>query len=175
MAVLEADSGWVTNPNPTGDALRYPYGYVHPYLVNLNAQLTWATTELAIGFYGWRDGSLTELHFPDGSSLRLNPTLNAGTVALQFYYAQFLNRPAWCCGRMPVWCCSIWMAMAAKPPAGTFCICTSRPRTGCQPGNSSSAASRSAIRRARADGPPVRTCISRANTTASGSRLTARC
>ena len=95
MAVLEADSGWVTNPQPTGDALRYPYGYVHPYLVNLNAQLTWATSQLAIGFYGWRDGSLTELHFPDGSTLRLNPTLNAGTAALQFYYAQFLNRPAW--------------------------------------------------------------------------------
>ena len=95
MAVLEFDSGWVTNPQPTGDALRYPYGYVHPYLVNLNAQLTWATTELAIGFYGWRDGSLTELHFPDGSSLRLNPTLNAGTVALQYYFSQFMNRPAW--------------------------------------------------------------------------------
>ena len=28
-------------------------------------------------------------------ALRLNPTLNAGTVALQFYYAQFLNRPDW--------------------------------------------------------------------------------
>jgi LasA protease len=94
-AVLEYDSGWVTNPQPQGDALKYPYGYVHPYLVNLNAQLTWATSQLAIGFYGWRDGSLTELHFPDGSSLRLNPTLNAGTAALQYYFAQFLNRPAW--------------------------------------------------------------------------------
>jgi LasA protease len=94
-AVLEFISGWVTNPHPQGDALRYPYGYVHPYLVNLNSQLTWATTQLAIGFYGWRDGSLTELHFPDGSTLRLNPTLNAGTVALQYYFAQFLNRPAW--------------------------------------------------------------------------------
>lgn len=95
MAVLEFDSGWVTNPQPQGDALKYPYGYVHPYLINLNAQLTWATSQLAIGFYGWRDGSLAELHFPDGSSLRLNPTLNAGTVALQYYYAQFMNRPAW--------------------------------------------------------------------------------
>ena len=95
MAVLEFDSGWVTNASPQGDALKYPYGYVHPYLVNLNAQLTWATSQLAIGFYGWRDGSLTELHFPDGSSLRLNPTLNAGSVALQYYFAQFMNRPAW--------------------------------------------------------------------------------
>jgi LasA protease len=94
-AVLEYDSGWITNPQPQGDALKFPYGYVHPYLVNLNAQLTWATSQLAIGFYGWRDGSLTELHFPDGSSLRLNPTLNAGTVALQYYYSQFMNRPAW--------------------------------------------------------------------------------
>ena len=95
MAVLEYISGWVTNPQPQGQALKYPYGYVHPYLVNLNAQLTWATSQLAIGFYGWRDGSLTELHFPDGTRLRLDPTLNAGTVALQYYFAQFLNRPDW--------------------------------------------------------------------------------
>ena len=95
VALLEYISGWVTNPHPQGDALKYPYGYVHPYLVNLNAQLTWATSQLAIGFYGWRDGSLTELHFPDGTTLRLDPTLNAGAVALQYFFAQNLNRPAW--------------------------------------------------------------------------------
>jgi LasA protease len=95
IALLEYISGWVTEARPTGDALKYPYGYVHPYLLNLNAQLTWATSRLAIGYYGWRDGSLTELQFPDGSTLRLDPTLNAGTVALQYFLAQNLNRPAW--------------------------------------------------------------------------------
>lgn len=95
MALLEYQSGWVTNPQPQGPALRYPYGYVHDYLVNLNAQLSWATSRLATGYYSWRTGRLTELTFPDGSTLRLDPTLNAGTVALQYYFAQTLNRPDW--------------------------------------------------------------------------------
>jgi LasA protease len=94
-ALLEYESGWVTNPGPQGDALLYPFGYVHPYLRELAAQLNWATTQLAVGYYGWRAGTLTELTFQDGSTLRLNPALNAGTVALQYLFAQSLNRPDW--------------------------------------------------------------------------------
>jgi murein DD-endopeptidase MepM/ murein hydrolase activator NlpD len=94
-ALLEYQSGWVTDPHPLGDALAYPYGYHHEYQDALYSQLTWATKQLAIGYYGWRAGTLTTLQFPDGSTLRLDPTLNAGTVAVQFYFAQILNRPAW--------------------------------------------------------------------------------
>ena len=95
VALLEYQSGWVTNPVPAPEGINYPLGYRHPYLRNLNSQLTWAVTQLAAGYYGWRAGSLTELHFPDGTSLRLDPALNAGTVALQFFFAQTLNRPDW--------------------------------------------------------------------------------
>jgi LasA protease len=94
-ALLDYESGWVTDPNPQGDALLYPMGYVHPYLRELSAQLNWTTTQLAVGYYGWRAGTLTELKFPDGSTLRINPALNAGTVALQYFFAQSVNRPAW--------------------------------------------------------------------------------
>lgn len=95
VALLEYQSGWVTNPAPRGDGMNFPLGYEHPYLRNLNAQLTWATTELAAGYYAWRAGTLTELHFPDGTSLRLDPALNAGTVALQYFFARTLNRAEW--------------------------------------------------------------------------------
>jgi len=94
-ALLEYQSGWVTQPQPAGNALTYPLGYVHPYRKDLETQLAWAASQLAIGYYGWRAGTLTELHFPDGATVRLNPTLNAGTVALQYFFAQMLNRPAW--------------------------------------------------------------------------------
>jgi len=94
-ALLEYQSGWVTNPHPQGDALTYPLGYVHEYRHELMPQLDWATAQLAVGYYGWRAGTLTSLTFPDGSTLRLNPTLNAGTVAVQYFFAQVLNRPAW--------------------------------------------------------------------------------
>jgi LasA protease len=95
MALLEYQSGWVTNAQPQGDALTYPLGYVHQYRHELLPQLDWATAQLAVGYYGWRAGTLATLTFPDGSTLRINPTLNAGTVALQYFFAQTLNRPAW--------------------------------------------------------------------------------
>jgi murein DD-endopeptidase MepM/ murein hydrolase activator NlpD len=95
MALLEYLSGWVTNPNPSSEALEHPYGFVHDYLTNLNAQLTWATSQVAIGYYGWREGSLTQLTFTDGSTVRLDPNLNAGTVAVQYFLAQVLERAAW--------------------------------------------------------------------------------
>ncbi len=95
VALLEYQSGWVTNPQPSAYGLNYPFGFVHPYLHNLNAQAVWASSNLATGYYGWRAGSLTELHFPDGSVLRLDAALNAGTVALQYFFAQIMNRPEW--------------------------------------------------------------------------------
>lgn len=95
LTLLEHQSGWVTNPSPDPDSLQRPLGYRHPYRTELNAQLNWAAHQLEIGYYGWRTGTLTTLTFPDGSTLRLDPTLNAGTVALQYFFAQLYNRPQW--------------------------------------------------------------------------------
>ncbi len=95
MALLEYQSGWVTNPQPPDEALTYPLGYVHQYLRNLYSQLNWAARVLETGYYGWRAGTLTELQFADGTTLRLDPALNAGTVALQYFFAQTRNRPQW--------------------------------------------------------------------------------
>ena len=94
-ALLEYQSSWVTDPQPEGVARLYPLGYVHSSQEVLFSGLTWATRQLAIGYYGWRAGTLTEVRFPDGSTVRLDPALNAGTVALQYFFAQTLNRPAW--------------------------------------------------------------------------------
>lgn len=93
--LLEHESGWVTNPQPEGAALQYPMGYVHPYRTNLYAQLYWAASQLSTGYYGWRSGALTQITFTDGTTLRLDPTLNAGTVALMVYFAQFRTRAEW--------------------------------------------------------------------------------
>lgn len=95
VALLEYNSGWVTNPHPTGDALAYPMGYVHPYKQHLYTQMYWAAAQLSTGYYGWRAGTLTEIRFLDGTALRLDPTLNAGTVALLYYFAQMHSREQW--------------------------------------------------------------------------------
>jgi LasA protease len=88
LALLEYQAGWVTDPvRPTGNALRYPMGNVDPEFPGLFRQLTWVADELGNGYYGWRAGSLVEIHFDDDTRTRLAPDLNAGTVALQYYFA----------------------------------------------------------------------------------------
>ncbi len=96
LALLEYTSGWVTNKNPSSDTLTYPMGDKDPKQPGLSAQLVWATNLLSIGYYGWRDASLLNLTFADGDTLRLAPDLNAGTVALMYYFSQTTaDRAAW--------------------------------------------------------------------------------
>ena len=87
LALLEYQSGWVTNPTrPGGDQWKYPLGRIDPGEAGLYRQLTWAANELGNGYYGWRSGTLTEIRLRDGIQLRLAPELNAGTIALQWYF-----------------------------------------------------------------------------------------
>jgi murein DD-endopeptidase MepM/ murein hydrolase activator NlpD len=63
-------------------------------------QLVWVAEQLSNGYYGWRSGELTQLELPGGETLRLAPMLNAGTVALMVYMAQYeiqkkADRQAW--------------------------------------------------------------------------------
>jgi LasA protease len=88
LALLEYQSGWVTNPTrPGGDAWKYPMGRIDPGDAGLYHQLVWAANELGNGYYGWRSGTLTEVRMKDGIKIRLAPELNAGTVALQWYFS----------------------------------------------------------------------------------------
>lgn len=96
LALLEYQSGWV-NGNPTeADKLRYPMGYIDPFQPALFHQLVWAVNQLSIGYYGWREGRLTELTFvKDRYKARLAPDLNAGSVALMYYFSQIYDSQGW--------------------------------------------------------------------------------
>ncbi len=96
LALLEYQSGWVTNPTrPSGDQWKYPMGRIDPGEAGLYRQLTWAANELGNGYYGWRAGTLTEIRLRDGIRLRLAPELNAGTIALQWYFGLHDNTQKW--------------------------------------------------------------------------------
>lgn len=88
LAFLESMSGWVTNPTePTGDSLDYPIGMIDLQYKGLYRQLTWLSNELGKGYYGWRSGTMMDLVLADGSYVRIAPSLNAGTVALQYFFS----------------------------------------------------------------------------------------
>jgi LasA protease len=96
LALLEYQSGWVTNPTrPSGDQWKYPMGRIDPGDAGLYRQLAWAANELGNGYYGWRAGTLTEIRLRDGIRLRLAPELNAGTIALQWYFGLHDNTQKW--------------------------------------------------------------------------------
>ncbi|MBN2086605.1 MAG: LysM peptidoglycan-binding domain-containing protein [Anaerolineales bacterium] len=88
MALIEYESGWITQASPPSETLKYPLGNRDPNAMGLTAQLIWATNILSIGYYGWRDASVLELGFADGGRLRLAPDLNAGTVAILNYFSR---------------------------------------------------------------------------------------
>lgn len=96
LAMLEYESGWLTDPaRPSGDDFTYPLGKKDPELMGLFRQLTWLANRMGEGYYGWRAGTLTELSFGDGTVVRLAPELNAGTVALQYYFSTRRSGRAW--------------------------------------------------------------------------------
>jgi murein DD-endopeptidase MepM/ murein hydrolase activator NlpD len=96
LSLLEYESGWVYGKPTDMFREKYPMGYqIQDDDQGLYKQLQWAINQLFIGYYGWRTGTLTELTFPNGETLRIAPELNAGTVAIQYYFAQQHNHDEW--------------------------------------------------------------------------------
>ncbi|PWH13935.1 MAG: hypothetical protein DDG60_09500 [Anaerolineae bacterium] len=95
LAIIEWESHWVRGSPQHLAAEDYPLGYIDYHYRGLFRQLMWAAGTLSEGYYGWRSGMLTTITFKDGSTIRLNPHLNAGTAALQYYFAQTHSRAEW--------------------------------------------------------------------------------
>jgi LasA protease len=96
LALLELRGHWIDG-QPANLAEQY-----YPINPNLDAlhkelyyQLTWTVAQLQVGYYSWREGRMTSITYPDGSTMRLAPSLNAGTVALQFLFSKIENEPQW--------------------------------------------------------------------------------
>jgi hypothetical protein len=95
LAFLEYRSGWVLGQPQGSDAIYYPLGFKVPGYQGLYYELGFAATQLNVGYYGWRSGTLTELQYHDGIQARLSPTLNPGSVALQRLFAKLYDQDSW--------------------------------------------------------------------------------
>jgi LasA protease len=95
LALLEYEGGWVYGTPTNMLREKYALGYQSQKYEGLFMQLVWGVNQLFAGYYGWRIGTLTELTFPNGETLRLNPELNAGTVAIQYFFSRTHNRTEW--------------------------------------------------------------------------------
>ncbi len=95
MALLEYHSGWVYGQPLSKDQQTYPMGHENLRDKGLYGQLVWAVNQISIGYYAYREGRLTTITFKDGVQARLAPDLNAGTAALQYYFAQISTSKEW--------------------------------------------------------------------------------
>jgi LysM repeat protein len=101
LALLEYQSNWVFGQPQNLAQLKYPMGYVNYDDDGLVRQLRWAVNQLSIGYYGWREGRLTEIVLSNAQNpsrsvtARVEPSLNAGTVALQFFFSHIYNSEEW--------------------------------------------------------------------------------
>jgi murein DD-endopeptidase MepM/ murein hydrolase activator NlpD len=93
LAMLEYQSGWVTNPLP--EEASYPMGLQDEYHFGLYRQLTWAADTLNRGYYLWKANAISAWILNDGAVVPANPTINAGTAAVQYFFAQLNGRAAW--------------------------------------------------------------------------------
>ena len=95
LAVLDYESHWVRG-NPENDfRTKYPMGYESYLNVGAFGQLTWAINQMSSGYFGWRAGRIKELTFLDGKTVRLDPTLNAGTVSIYVLFSRLHTYNEW--------------------------------------------------------------------------------
>jgi LasA protease len=95
LALVEYQSGWVTNPNPGEETLDYPVGLVNEWRKGLYRQLAWAANSLNRGYYTWRVNGVGAWVTFDGQIVPIAPTINAGTAGVQHLFSQLFDRSQW--------------------------------------------------------------------------------
>jgi LysM repeat protein len=93
IALIEYRSSWVTNPVPLN--VDYPLGYYDDFYAGLYRQAAWAADNLNRGYYSWRVHALGTLPLNDGTYVPMDPTINAGTAGVQYFFSLFNNRGVW--------------------------------------------------------------------------------
>ncbi|MBI5353725.1 MAG: peptidoglycan DD-metalloendopeptidase family protein [Chloroflexi bacterium] len=95
LGILEFESHWVRGKPVDAFHKEYPMGFNDFRYKGMFIQMVWAVNNMSIAYYGWRAGTLTHLRFTDGTTLRLDPRLNAGTVAIQYLYSLTHSQTQW--------------------------------------------------------------------------------
>lgn len=94
LAWIEFRSGWLTS-HPAEPNLTYPLDLRIPNYEGLYLELSLSAKLLNTGYYAWRQGLMTDLIFADARSVRIAPELNAGSVGLQYLFAQAYRTISW--------------------------------------------------------------------------------
>jgi len=95
LAVLEYQSGWVTQPNPELRTHDYPMLFIDKSRTGLYHQLSWAANNLDRGYYIWRAGGYANYVLQDDSVIPPASTLNPGTAGVQYFFSLLYGKEDW--------------------------------------------------------------------------------
>lgn len=95
LALLEFQSGWVTQSILTPNQIAYPMGNLDGNRQGLFLQASWAANRLNEGYYGKLTKRLEALRFKDRSRARIGALANPGTVAVQNVLALSADWNTW--------------------------------------------------------------------------------
>lgn len=95
LALVEYQAGWVYGQPQNLAVTDYPMGFINKDKKGLYKQLSWAVQQLSIGYYGWRQGLYTNITFNNDTQMRLAPTINAGTAAIEFLFSRQYHPDVW--------------------------------------------------------------------------------
>jgi LasA protease len=96
LALLEFRSHGVYGQPTDPQGFDHPIGFYVPGRSGLYQEIMIAATQLNVAYYGWRQGTFTEIKFRGKTkSRRVNPTLNAGSVAVQHLLAMLYDEGEW--------------------------------------------------------------------------------
>lgn len=95
LAVLEYQSGWVTQATPDPTTLDFPMNVRDSRRDTLYRQLSWAADNLNLGYYLWRVNGTGNWLLGDGSVVPINLTINPGTAGIQQLFASLYGRDGW--------------------------------------------------------------------------------
>jgi len=95
LAVLEYQSGWVTRTNPPESTLKKPIADLGKNARGLYKQLSWVANNLNMGYYLWRVNGVSTWILGDDSTIRIDPTINAGTAGVQHLFAPLYDVEGW--------------------------------------------------------------------------------
>lgn len=90
LAIIEYQTGALSGSKTDVDIENYPLGFKDTAHKGLYLQLSWAVNYLCNGYYDWRIGKLKTFDLSDGQLERPDPWQNAGSVAIQYYFARVL-------------------------------------------------------------------------------------
>ncbi len=95
LALLDYRSQWVSSAKPADGTETYPMGFVNLNRKGLYHQLAWAADELSRGYYLWRANAVSSWVLGDGSTVPIDPTINAGTAGVQGFFSVLDDRKTW--------------------------------------------------------------------------------